>query len=309
MDRAKRVIFANFEAMLVLVLVVAVAFTVLISANKLALLNFFYIPVLLAAYFLGRKRGVLTGVMVVLLIGLYAVIDPALFRTETVELPGINVFLWGAFLIVTAYVVGTLYDAKEASVQDLHCAYEGILEILAKFIDAVDGYTQDHSVRVSDLSTKIAREMGLSEVEVENVRVAGLLHDVGKIDISLDVLTKASSLTQDEWEHMKSHTVKGFSLLEPMGGLLQHVLPIVQFHHECYDGTGYHGASGADIPLGARILAVADAYDSMITDRPYRTGRTPWEAKLEVEQHSGTQFDPVIVAAFMNVMKLEVQYA
>ncbi len=309
MEHAKRLVFNNFEAMLVIVLIVGVAFTVLVSANKLALLNFFYIPVLLAAYFLGRKRGMLAGAMAVLLIALYAVLDPSLFSAETVELPGINVFLWGAFLILTAYVVGTLYEAKEATVQDLHSAYEGILEILAKFIDAVDGYTQDHSVRVSELSAKIAREMGLPDVEVENIRVAGLLHDVGKIDISLDVLTKASSLTQEEWEHMKTHTVRGFSLLEPMGGLLQNVVPIVQYHHECYDGTGYHGAAGTQIPLGARILAVADSYDSMITDRPYRTGRTPWEAKLEVEQHSGSQFDPTIVAAFMNVMKLEVQYA
>lgn len=309
MLKIKRMMFDNFESMLVVVLIAAVAFTVLISANKLAFLNFFYIPVLLAAYFLGKKRGVLAGVLAVLLIGLYAVIDPSLFRSGTIELPAVNVFLWGAFLILTAYVVGTLYEAKEQSLQDLYQAYEGIIEILAKFIDAVDGYTQDHSVRVAELGHKIARELGLPEVECENIRVAGLLHDVGKIEINLEVLRKASSLTRDEWEHMKSHASKGSALLEPMGGLLRDVLPIVHMHHECYDGTGYHGAAGDQIPLGARILAVSDAYDSMITDRPYRSGRTPWEAKLEIEQHSNKQFDPLVVAAFMSVMRLEVQYA
>ena len=301
--------FDNFELMLVVILIAAVAFTVLVSPNKLALLNFFYIPTLLAGYFLGKKRGILAGVMAVLLIGLYAVIDPTLFNTDTVEIPAINVFLWGAFLILTAYVVGTIYEAKESSLQDLYQAYEGILEIVAKFIDAVDGYTQDHSVRVSDLGAKIARQMELGPAEIETIRVAGLLHDVGKIEINLEVLHKATSLDRDEWEHMKTHTSKGSALLAPMGGLLRDVLPIVELHHECYDGSGYHGAAGAGIPLGARILAVADAYDSMISDRPYRTGRTPWEAKLEIEQLAGQQFDPHVVSAFMSVMKGEVQYA
>ncbi len=309
MDRAKRLVFENFEIMLVLVLTLGAAYTVLVSANKLAFLNFFYIPVLLAAYFLGKKRGVLAGVVAVLLIALYALVDPSLFNATTVEMPGVNLLLWGSFLIITAFVVGTLYEAKTESISDLHQAYEGILEILAKFIDTVDGYTQDHSVRVSELGEKIAREMKLSRVEIENVRVGGLLHDVGKIDISIDVLTKASSLTHEEWEQMRQHTSKGSALLEPMGGLLRDVLPVVMFHHECFDGTGYHGVGGTEIPLGARILAVSDAYDSMITDRPYRTGRTPWEAKLEVEQHAGSQFDPDVVAAFMQVMKAEMQYA
>jgi putative nucleotidyltransferase with HDIG domain len=302
-------VFDNFETMLIIVLVTAVAFTVLIAPNKLALLNFFYIPVLLAGYFLGKKRGILTGVMAVLLVGLYAVLDPQLFASDNVEIPAINVFLWGAFLIITAYVVGSIYEAKEASVRDLYQAYEGILEIVAKFIDTVDGYTQDHSVRVSELGAKIARQMQLTAPQVETVRVAGLLHDVGKIEINLEVLHKATALDQAEWEHMKTHTTKGSKLLEPMGGLLRDVLPIVELHHEYYDGSGYHGTVGGDIPLGARILAVADAYDSMISDRPYRTGRTPWEAKLEIEQHAGQQFDPSVVDAFLSVMRGEVQYA
>lgn len=272
MERAKRLVFENFETVLVLVLIVAAAFTVLLSVNKLAFLNFFYVPVLVAAYFLGMKRGVMTGVVAVLLIALYAVVDPSLFNS-TSEVPGLNVLLWGAFLVITAYVVGSLYETKSRSMSDLHQAYEGILEILAKFIDTVDGYTQDHSVRVSELAHKIALEMNFDRVEAENVRVAGLLHDVGKIDISIEVLTKASSLDHHEWELMKQHTSKGSALLQPMGGLLRDVLPIVHYHHECYDGTGYHGVAGEQIPLGARILAVADAYDSMITDRPYRTGR------------------------------------
>jgi putative nucleotidyltransferase with HDIG domain len=308
MERVKRVLFDNFEIVLVAVLTMGAAYTVLIASNKLAFLNFFYIPVLLAAYFLGRRRGVLAGVVAVLLIGLYAVISPDLF-SGSVAIPGLNIFLWGAFLIVTAYVVGTLYDLKTQSARDLQQAYEGILEIVAKFIDAVDDYTQDHSVRVSVLGKKIALSMGMSEADAEDIRVAGLLHDIGKLDINLGVLTKASALTPEEWNHMKTHTTKGSSMLEPMGGMLKEVLPIVRFHHEYYDGSGYHGVAAEDIPLGARVLAVADSYDAMITDRPYRKGRTPREAKVEIEERVGLQFDPEVVAAFTLVMRDEVQVA
>lgn len=126
---------------------------------------------------------------------------------------------------------------------------------------------------------------------------------------NFEVLNKASELTPDEWEHMKTHASKGSSLLEPVGGMLEHVLPIVRCHHEYYDGTGYHGVAAEEIPLGARVLAVADSYDAMITDRPYRTGRTPHEAKLEIAQRAGVQFDPEVVAAFMRVMRDEMQVA
>jgi hypothetical protein len=306
-ERAKRVFFDNFELILVAVLTLAAAYTVLAASNKLAFLNFFYIPVLLAAFFLGRRRGVLASVVAVLLIVVFAVIDPELFARNSLESPALNLFLWGAFLIVTAYVVGTLYDLKARAALDLKQAYEGILEIVAKFIDAVDGYTQEHSVRVSRLACKIAGQMDLTPEICENIRVAGLLHDIGKLDINLEVLNKASALTPTEWKHMMTHTNKGTALIEPMGGLLRDVLPIVQYHHEFFDGTGYYGVGDEEIPLGARILAVADSYDAMITDRPYRSGRTPREAKNEIQLRARQQYDPNVVEAFLVVMRNEVQ--
>jgi len=306
-EQAKRALFDNFELILVGVLTAAAAYTVLAAPNKLAFLDFFYIPVLVAAFFLGRRRGVLASVVAVLLIVVFAVIDPELFAGSTVESPALNLFLWGAFLVVTAYVVGTLYDLKSKATVDLKQAYEGILEIVAKFIDAVDGYTQEHSVRVSHLATKIARNMELDSQACETIRVAGLLHDIGKLDINLEVLNKASALTPAEWKHMMTHTNKGTALIEPMGGLLRDVLPIVQYHHEFFDGTGYYGVGDEEIPLGARILAVADSYDAMITDRPYRAGRTPREAKNEIQLRARQQYDPKVVESFLVVMRNEVQ--
>jgi putative nucleotidyltransferase with HDIG domain len=302
MQPAKAFVLRHFELFVVLVLVVATAFAVLFAGNKVAFLNFYYIPVLVAGYFLGRNQGVLVAVAGVLMVGIYAVLNPSLFASAPSEMPGLDLVLWGAFIILTAFVVGTLYDVKQTAVRDLQQAYQGILAILAKFIDAVDSYTQDHSLRVSDLATEIAQTMNLRPDEVESVRVAGLLHDVGKVDVSLEVLKKATALNDQEWAQIKTHAIKGTAILHPVGGLLRDVVPLVEFHHECFDGSGYLGLAGDVIPLGARILCVADSYDAMVCDRPYRAGRTRAEAIREVEFCSGTQFDPDVVEAFKQVM-------
>lgn len=308
MSKIKQFIVRNFEMVVTFVLIVAVAFTVFIVVNKVAFLNFFYIPTLLAAYILGKKKGMLVGTVAVLLVTFYAIFDPLLFAGKVIELPTWNIVLWASFLVITAYVVGSLYELKEKAFKDLRQAYEGILEILSKFIDSIDRYTQEHSVRVSQLAAKVAKAMGLPASNIEDIRVAGLLHDVGKIDISIDVLKKASALNEEEWEEIKRHTAKASSILKPVGGLLKDVIPLIVAHHEYFDGGGYHHMKYDEIPLESRILAVVDAYDSMISDRPYRTGRTPWEAMHEIEMHSGTQFDPEVVKHFCLVVKGEVQY-
>lgn len=309
MNRTKQFIARNFEAIMVFMLVAVTAFTIFVVVNKVAFLNVFYVPVLVASYFLGSRKGVLTAVVAVLLIVLYAVLDPQMFSGSVVELPYINILLWGAFIIVTSYVVGTLYEAKEHTLWELRQAYEGIVEILGKFIDAVDKYTKEHSVRVSQLAVKIAEKMKMPPDEIENIRIAGLLHDVGKIEISVDVLRKASALSAEEWEQVKTHTIKASSVLKPIGGLLKDVVPLIMCHHEYFDGGGYHKMACDQIPMGARILAVADAYDSIITDRPYRAGRSPWEAALEIEEHAGTQFDADVVKVFSEIVQAEIQYA
>jgi hypothetical protein len=309
MERTKAFVAKHFELVIVCVLVAATAFVILVAANKLALLDFFYIPVLVAAYFLGKRQGVFVAIVAVLMVIVFALLNPRLFEPSALDSPLVNIVLWGSFTIVTAYVVGTLYDVKSTTSKDLKQAYEGVLEILSKFIDAVDQYTGNHSVRVSELAVKIGLVMGLPDEELENIRVGGLLHDIGKIDVSLDVLRKASELDAGEWAAVKTHARQGGLMLSPVGGLLSDVVPLVECHHENWDGTGYHGMVGEDIPLGARILAVADAHDAMITDRPYRAGKSAAEALNEVERCSGKQFDPSVVDAFRHVMQLSPERA
>jgi putative nucleotidyltransferase with HDIG domain len=128
----------------------------------------------------------------------------------------------------------------------------------------------NHSYRVSVYAAKVASYLGLNSERIEDVRAAALLHDIGKLDISRELLYKAARLTQEEFEEMKGHVERGVDMLEPVGGSLRRVLPIVVAHHDKFDGSGYHPSRGGEIPLEARIISVADAYDVLTSDRPYR---------------------------------------
>jgi putative two-component system response regulator len=183
--------------------------------------------------------------------------------------------------------------------EDLRSLFIGSIKALAQALEAKDRYTQGHSARVAEESVRIARYLSLSEDEIQNIWIAGFLHDIGKIGIQESVLNKPGRLDPDEWELVKQHPVFAARILEPIEELGA-VIEMVRHHHEHFDGTGYpDGVAGADIPLGARILAVADAYDALTSERPYR-GPVPEDEALKVfEEESGTQFDPVIASAFL----------
>jgi putative nucleotidyltransferase with HDIG domain len=155
---------------------------------------------------------------------------------------------------------------------------------------------------------EIAVAMELSRTEVENIRVAGLLHDIGKMEVSEKILRKAAELSSEERELMNEHTVKGAYLLSAVGSVLKEVVPIVVSHHHYFmKEVGGPEEDLVKIPLGARIVAVADAFDAMTTDRPYRKGMPPWEALEEVVKNAGKQFDPEVVEAFKRVMREKME--
>ena len=164
-------------------------------------------------------------------------------------------------------------------------------------VDARDPYTYGHSKRVAAISEKIGGNLGLSGDELANLHAASLLHDIGKVGIPDSILSKPGRLTRSEWRLMKRHPIEGAKIAGHVNDLSE-VLPAILHHHEWYDGKGYpNGLKGEDIPIAARIIGVADAYDTMTTPRPYKDIKSHEEACDELRRCSGTQFDPEVVEA------------
>lgn len=181
--------------------------------------------------------------------------------------------------------------------------YFDTVRAFAAAIEAKDPYTHGHSERVATYAVAIAEAMGLREEEVQNVQAAALLHDVGKIGVGEGILNKATRLTREEFELVKTHPLVATQIVEHVP-LFKDILPSILHHHERYDGNGYlDGLEGERIPLGARILAVADAFEAMTSERPYRKPLPLDEALSELKRSSGTQFNPQIVDVFCKVIE------
>jgi HD-GYP domain-containing protein (c-di-GMP phosphodiesterase class II) len=177
----------------------------------------------------------------------------------------------------------------------------GVITALSNAVEARDSHTGGHGHRLVELALALARELGCSEQECEDICWAAVLHDIGKIGVPDGILSKPGSLTEEEWELMRRHPELGYQILSPISAL-KNAARYVRHHHERYDGRGYpDGLKGEEIPLGARIIAVADAYVAMTEDRIYRKGRSHQEALAELKRCSGTQFDPKVVEAFVRL--------
>jgi putative nucleotidyltransferase with HDIG domain len=308
---AKKFFDRHFEKIIVFFVIAATILTHFVVLNKLQFLDIFYLPILLASYILGRRYGIGAAIFSVLTVTYFVLTSPDTYLAGDTYLSLIcNLMLWGCFLILTSVVVSTLHEHNVEKTNELREAYEGVLEILSKFIDAADKYTKGHSLRVAELATRLAIKMNLSEKQVETIWVAALLHDIGKIDVSTDVILKAAKLSDEEIKELKSHVEKGGIILKPFRQLFKDAVALILAHHRYYDGTGYGEECanlGEELSQGVGILTLVDAYDAMIADRPYRTGRTPMEALAEIKKSAGKQFDPALVKVFMELMndKLE----
>lgn len=197
------------------------------------------------------------------------------------------------------------FNHAAASIREGHDrlvrAYVEFVSSLASALDARDPYTAGHSLRVSEYSCAIARAMQVPDAEQELIRVGALLHDIGKIGISDAVLQKQERLTPEEEALIRQHPVIGKKILECVHGF-EAYLPVVELHHENWDGLGYpHGLKGEETPRTARIVKVADAYDAMTSDRPYRRGMLHAQAVQIIEKYAGTQFDVNVVQAFLTL--------
>jgi putative two-component system response regulator len=178
----------------------------------------------------------------------------------------------------------------------------GAMEALVSALEAKDKYTGGHSRRVTEIAVALGKELGLSTQDIEDLRWGSLLHDIGKIAIDEAVQNKPGSLTPEEYEHIMTHAHVGATIVGPV--VNGKITEIIEHHHDHYDGSGLHQVvAGRDIPLGARVIAVADAFDAMTSDRPYRTAMSIAQGVEEIKRCAETQFDPAIVAAFLKTVR------
>lgn len=187
----------------------------------------------------------------------------------------------------------------------LEKAYLESIETLRFTVEAKDNYTRGHSDRVSEYSVLIGKKLGLPPKDLETLKIGGLFHDIGKIGISDSILLKNGKLTNEEYDEIKTHPIIGKNILSN-AAIFQDIIPIVLYHHERYDGKGYpYGLSDKDIPLLARIVAIADAFDAMTSRRSYRNELDIEYVKEELKNKTGTQFDPVVATTFLDILNNE----
>jgi len=304
MEKTKDLLLKNFESIFVIVLLITVATIHFSFENKFSFLNFYYLPVLLAGYYLGKKKAIFVGIASVMTVTLFVLMWPR-FLAQSLGGQGVfwPVFVWGCFLLLSAVLVGTLYEEKEKNIDSLKMAYVGVLEILSKYLESGDPYTRNHSVRVAELAVRIGQKMRLGQDELENIRVAALLHDIGKVGVSMEIINKSVSLTETERDLINDHSKRGAELLDLAGSVLKQAVPLVESHHQFFS----EGPEGQELPLGSRVIAVADSYDAMVSDRPYRAALPSSRALEEIKNESGHQFDPEVVEAFVSLLTHETE--
>jgi HD-GYP domain-containing protein (c-di-GMP phosphodiesterase class II) len=231
-----------------------------------------------------------------ILTGLVALVPLGWLMSEI----AVKVGLWAAAMFLVPLYLARFAFSKYAETREL---FFGTVQALSQAIDAKDGFTRGHADRVSRIAGAISREVGLPERQIEQIELAGLLHDIGKIGVEDRILMKPQRLEHDEQELMRRHPIYGASILEPSAAL-RPLVPIVLHHHENFDGTGYpEGLKGEDIPLGSRIIIVADAYEAMTSDRIYRKSIGHDRAMEQLNKYKGTQFDPKVVRALEQVVQ------
>ena len=298
MKTINKLLDVNKELWLLLSMFVIAAVLNFVLASHRVLLGFYGLPVLFSAYFYGRRHAITTAIASILVVLLVLELNPYVLQEHVGPIQKwLDFVIWAGILVITAYGMGTLHEHKTKQLAELRETYDGVLMILCHFVSK-DNYTQNHSYRVSIYATQIAHDMGASSQLVEDIRTAALLHDIGKLEVSRKVLYKSASLNDGERQEMAEHTSRGGELVDMAKGSLRRVVPLILAHHDKFNGSGDVQTSGKEIPLGARIIAVADVYDALTSDRPYRKAMPPFEARDYIVNKSGTDFDPEVVDAF-----------
>src|SRR5688572_23673197 len=289
LEQAKRFMFKHFERLLVVLLVASLLVIHNFIEYKLAFLSFYYLPIIAAGFLVGRRMAVWAALFVVLLVG-YVQATQGLDGVAGLHGEMLSYLVpWGGFLILTGYLVGALAEQRKARTDDVRSTYLTMLDLLTIHVDSSDRMRRGHSYRVGERAIMLARELGLTDGQQENLRVAGLLHEIGPRDPRLIRVMSDIPATRD-------------SQLSSMRAALRLVDEYSHYHEVVSAGWP---VDDTRISIGAKILAVADAYETLQTPTPTRQAFAPWTALEEIERGRGTTFASEVVGALRKVGTLE----
>ena len=289
LEQAKRFVFMHFEKLLVLLLVVATLVIHFFIEYKLAFLSFYYLPIISAGFLVGRRLAVWAAVLVVALVA-YVQASQGLIGTPGIGAEELmHLIPWGGFMILTGYAVGALAEQRKARTDDVRATYLTMLELLTIHVDSGDRMRRGHSYRVGERAVLLAKDLGLTESQQEDLRVAGLLHEIGPSDPRLLRAVGEMPAIKD-------------SKLSSMRKALRLVDEYSHYHEIV--STGWP-VDDTRITIGAKVLAVADAYETLQTPTPTRQAFAPWTALEEIERGAGTTFATEIVKSLRKTATME----
>jgi len=293
------------ELMLIVLAVGLAGLCYQMQGGKMVVLNLYYLPVVLAGFFLGRQSAGVLTLFCVLSASVVAALSLAGFEVGSSPLAaGLTIVVWGAVLGLTALLVGTLSDDAAAKMTELHAAYVAVVEVLSRYLQSANPALKARSTRVAELCHVVATDLGLPPSHVEDIRVAALLGDIGKIEVTAKLVTRAVDVVESSPQANSDNTIDGVDLVRSLGSLLRGAVPILLSQdisaHDCLVADA--GTSSARSPIGARIIRVVQAYDDLTQGDAAKPGLTSREALAELRSDGCDGYDAQVIDVLERVV-------
>jgi hypothetical protein len=299
-----------FEIMLVVVTIGMTYLLYRMGGYKMVALNLFYLPIVLSGYFLGRTNAGILALLSVLAVTIATVLDSTGFSAFSSPITvGLALTVWAGALGLTAILVGTLCDERAKTVEELHAAYVGVVEVLSRYLQSGEPQVKARSTRIAELSQAVAREMKLSRKEMDDVRVGALLYDLGNVEITTHVLSKAvNTLEADVGKPGTTHTFSGTDLVHSLGSVLSGALPLLLNQDDIAREYLAKEAGGhtMGVPLGAKIIRTVRAYDLLLFEHSAGAAMTPEKAIRELRMDAASGHDPEILDALARCTQRQI---
>lgn len=292
-----------FELMLIAVVFGMSAIAYQLGGYKLVVLNMFYLPIILSGYFLGRTSACLLALLCTLTVTVVTALDPAgLVAYFSPLLGGLSLAVWAAVLALVAILVGTLCDEREKTVDELHQAYVGVVEVLSKYLQGGTPGVKTRSVRVAELTQLVGQEMRLSRKQIDDMRVGALLYDLGNVQITTNLITKAVDSLESTGGATGKHTFAGTDLAHSLGAVLHGAVPLLIWQGEDSVGMSDYASDSRNPPLGSKIIQTVRAYDELAGGMRNDPKTSPGNALRELHNDPSANYDEAILRALRRVV-------